>query len=358
MTGKDYYKILGVSEGASEEAIKLSYRELAKKYHPDKHAGDKQAEARFKEISEAYAVLRDSKKRQQYDQMRKYGLGSGGMGSGFGGAGYNFDLSDLFGGAKSRGRRSRGADSNMDELFGFGGLGDLFSQIFGADARYGQAQQKTAQTRNIRSSLSVPFKTAAIGGKVVFNINKAVSCHGCKGTGAKGGNVTVCPDCSGSGMVSMSRGTFAVNRPCPRCLGKGKIIGEACLTCGGRGHLQQDKKYAVNLEPGSKSGKKIRLRGQGNPGNNGVPAGDMILTLKVAKHRFFKNRGLDIYCEVPIDEKKAKKGTKLRIKTVYGNTVELNIPGNTDAGRTFRLKGMGIKGKERTGDQFVKIQIK
>lgn len=359
MANRDFYKILGVDEKAGSETIKKAYRKLAKENHPDTHPGDKAAEEKFKEISEAYNVLSDPKKRQQYDRMRKYGFASGQPGAGSYQQGLDFDLSDLFGGSFSGGRRrsSRQGDFNLDDFFGFGGLGDLFSQIFEKENGYAATRNKKGQ--DIHANLNISFETAVHGGKTVFSVNKDITCSSCGGNGAKGGQQPeICPECHGSGMVSMARGAFALNRPCPRCFGKGKIIREPCPDCRGTGHQYGVKKYSLNIAPGAEDGKKLRMKGEGKPGMNGEAPGDLIVTIRVAKHKFFRNVGFDIYCEIPIDKKKAKKGTKVRVKTVHGNMVELNIPANTTEEKTFRLKGMGIKNKGVKGDQYVKIKLK
>lgn len=361
MRNQDFYKILGVEENASTEAIKKAYRRLAKENHPDTHPGDKRAEERFKEISEAYSVLSDPKKRQQYDQMRRFGFAGAGQGGGFSAQGFDFDLSDLFQGAQRTGpRRTTGQPSlNLDELFGFGGIGDLFSQIFSRDNGFHQQSSTMRQGNDIRVNLELPFKTAVLGGKATFSIMKDELCTHCKGTGsANAKSPARCPECNGSGMISRVQGAFSVNRPCPRCLGKGRVIMNPCKHCAGSGRIKKAKKYTMKIAPGSEDGKKIRLPGQGNPGEAGAPAGDLIVQLKVASHRFFWNKGLDVYCEVPIDRQKAQKGTKVRVKTIHGNSVELKIPPNSNGGKTFRLKGMGARNDQTAGEQYVKIKIK
>lgn len=361
MARKDFYKILGVSENASTDEIKKAYRKLAKENHPDAHPGDKQAERRFKEISEAYSVLSNAKRRQQYDQMRKYGFSGAQAGAG-GTQGFDFDLSDLFGGfsqgsRKGHSRTYRGGAANLEDFFGFGGIGDLFSQLF--DKENGFGQQARARTGNdLQATLEIPFETAVKGGRTVFSINKEVQCSVCSGTGSRHGKKPeICPECKGAGMVSMSRGSFALNRPCPSCLGKGQIIRDPCPHCNGSGRVLGKKQYSVKIPPGTENGKKMRFKGQGNPGLNGQPPGDLLITIKVGKHRFFRKSGLDIHCEVPLDKKKAKRGTKIRVKTIYGKTIELKVPSNTEDGKVFRLKGMGIKTDSGQGDQYVKIRI-
>ncbi len=360
MAKRNYYDILGVDENAKSDTIKKAYRKLAKENHPDTHPGDKQAEKKFKEISEAYSILSEPKKKQQYDQMRKYGFGGPGSGGGFSSHGVNFDLSDFFGGSQGPGQRRSHKQGSFkgDDFFSFGGLGDLFSQIFERDNGYGQQNYRVQRGKDVHVNLEIPFETAVLGGKANFSLEQEDVCSSCKGTGVKSaGKPSICTDCRGSGMVSRVQGAFAVNRPCPKCLGKGQLIQDPCLNCGGTGRVKAQKKYSLNISSGSESGNKLRLTGQGEPGGEGVPSGDLIITLRVGKHRFFWNKGNDIYCEVPIDKKRALKGTKARVKTIYDNTIELKIPANTKVDKTFRLKGMGVKNKQCSGDQYVNIKV-
>ena len=286
MENKDYYKILGVSENATIDEIKKAYRELAKKYHPDRHKGDKKAEERFKEISEAHAVLSDPKKRQQYDQMRKFGAQFGG---GSGSYDFNFeDLSSMFSG---RGRsRSKGGFSF--ESFGFG---DLFSQIFGGGSQTSARgfSQTPIRGSDIMAEIMVPFDVAARGGEQVVTINR-----------------------------------------------------------GGR-----TQKLSVKIPPASDEGKKIRLRGQGEPGVAGGPPGDLLLTIHVAKHPIFERKGLDIYSTVGINFAQAALGSKVRVQTFDKGTVELKIPAGTQNGKLLKLKGLGLSARGKTGDHYVKIQV-
>jgi len=358
MANKNYYEILGIDEAAGFDAIKKSYRKLAKENHPDTHPGDVQAEKKFKEVSEAYNVLSDSKKRQQYDQMRKYGFGAA-SGGGFGSQGVNIDLSEIFGNFSggSRRRSKRKADFNLDDFFGFGGLGDLFSQVLDRENGFG-TQGRPGKGQDVSVNLEIPFETAVLGGKAKFRIQKGLACESCKGTGSRvSQKPSTCAECEGSGMVSMARGAFAVNRPCPRCLGKGKTISDPCKKCGGSGQTRGSKTFSVNIKPATGNGHNLKLSGQGNPGGPGEPAGDLILTIRVGQHKFFKNKGLDIYCEVTIDKNKARQGTKIKVKTINGDSVKLTIPPNSDAGKTFRLKGMGIAKNNSQGDQYIKIKL-
>ena len=345
---KDFYKILGVSETASEGDIKRAYRGLAKKHHPDANPGDKQAEARFKEVSEANEVLSDENKRAQFDQMRRYGGGFEGArpGAGFGGGVRFEDLSSVFG-----------------KSGGFGSFADIFSSIFGDNLR--NSGSGFGRTRgpgkgdDLYTDIKIPFSTAVKGGKVKVRLNVNEQCSDCKGTGSRpGSSQRVCPDCQGRGVVSFTQGNFAVSRPCPRCLGRGRISGEACSGCAGTGSVSKRRELSVRIPSGMESGKKIRLRGLGNPGINGGPPGDLYLRIDVTSHPFFFRRDLDIHCRIPLSIEQAVNGSRIRVRTLSGKKAELKIPPGTKAGAKFRLKGLGLVLRERKGDQIVEIDIK
>ncbi len=351
---KDFYKILSVSETATGADIKRAYRRLAKKYHPDANQGDKQAEARFKEVSEAHEVLSDKNKRAQFDQMRKYGGDFAGLGgarpsAGFGTGGVRFeDLSSIFG-----------------KSGGFGSFADIFSSIFGDNigdlgggSGFGQ-RRGPRKGDDLYTDIEIPFSTAVNGGKVNIRLNINEQCAICKGTGSRpGSSQRVCPDCQGRGMVSFTQGNFAVSRPCPRCLGRGKISGEACTNCAGIGSLSKRRELSVRIPSGVESGKKIRLKGLGNPGRSGGPPGDLYLRVDVTSHPFFWRRGLDIHCRIPLSIEQAAKGTKIRVRTLSGKRAELKIPPDTRMGAKFRLRGLGLASKKRKGDQIVEVDIK
>jgi molecular chaperone DnaJ len=348
---KDFYKIIGVSESASDDEIKKAYRKLAKKYHPDVNKGDKHAEAKFKEVSEAHDTLADKNKRAQYDQMRKYGAGFGGFGGRPPGGGQEFrfdDLSSIFG-----------------QSGGFGSFADIFSSIFGDnvggfDGAGGFAHRSGPQRgSDIYTDIAIPFATAARGGKVKLRFNAAVSCSVCNGSGVQpGSNQTVCPDCNGRGNITFTQGNFAVSRPCPRCLGRGVISGDQCNKCGGNGTIAGPKTISVNVPPGTKNGDKIRLKGLGNPGKKGGSAGDIYLRIEIKGDHFFWREGLNIFCKVKLGLDQAVKGAKIRVRTITGDKAELKIPAGTKAGSKFRLKGLGLADKKRKGDQIVVIDIR
>ncbi len=351
MAEKDYYKILGVSENATQEEIKRAYRRLAKKYHPDANPGDKEAAERFKEINEAHEVLSDPRKRKQYDDMRRFAR------TGFSGATFQgFDLNDLLGlFAKAQGG---GRTFTFEDLGGLGDLGAIFSSIFDRAGHFRRARYGPQKGEDLYAEVEVPFELAAKGGKTVITIQRNQHCPRCGGTGAEpGANVTTCPQCGGTGTISVSHGAFAVSRPCPRCYGRGEIISQPCTQCGGTGHVQRSQRISVNIPAGVDDGSKIRLRGLGQPGTGGGPPGDLIITVRVRGHRFFKRRGADVYCDVRLNIAQAVLGTKIRVKTLDGKKAILKIPPGTQPGTTFRLKGLGVKTPERTGDQFVTVDV-
>jgi molecular chaperone DnaJ len=347
-TQKDFYEILGVSETAAVGEIKKAYRRLAKKYHPDANPGNRAAEDRFKEVSEAYDVLSDPQKRAQYDQMRK--LGSGVFTGGGGFQGFDF-------GAPFSSAGGQGATFTYEDLGGFGGLGDIFSRLFGG-SRVRAESYGPQKGDDILVELEVPFELVIRGGKTTITAPKEESCTVCGGTGARPGSKrTTCPECEGRGSISFAQGAFAVSRPCPRCLGRGVLAGEPCSACAGRGTVNTTKKYVVTIPRGISSGEKIRLKGQGEPGATGGPPGDLLIQVKVGSHRFFTRKGVNVYCTVPVNIAQAVLGSKIRVSTVDGRRVELKIPAGVQNGATFRLKGMGLKKNGLQGDQFVKVEV-
>ena len=356
---KDYYDTLGVKEDSTTEEIKRVYRELAKKYHPDANKGDPRAESRFKDISEAYNVLSKPDKRKQYDQMRKLGaFGSGADGFDF--SGFDFNNAGRFWNVRKAGKR-KASGFSIEDLFGPGGfgLGDIFGDVFDRGDRVRRERWgETQEGKNLNSELRIPFMLSITGGRQLIDITREEACASCRGTGAQSGsNPQVCPTCGGQGTISMSQGFFAVNRPCPNCYGRGRIIKNPCTTCNGTGEVRTMKRLAINIPPGIKNGSQLKLKGQGQPGIKKGSPGDLYVTIIVEPHRFFSRRGDDIFCEVPIDIIKAIRGTKVRIKTVSGKKVELKIPPATKDGRLFKLKGMGVVTKNSNGDQYVVIRV-
>ena len=337
MASKDFYQLLGVTEKATPEEIKKAYRRLAKKYHPDANPNDPKAAETFKEISEAHAVLSDADKRKKYDMMRRLGAfdpradrAERPAGSRTGGGGETFDFGD----------------------FGSMGLGDIFSSIFG------RGRREEPKGESIEATLEIPFRTAVVGGKVPISLTMNDTCATCGGNGAApGATLSQCPECSGRGTISFGQGGFAVNRPCPMCRGKGKVPSERCPTCGGAGETRTEKRVMITVPPGADTGLKIRLKGQGEPGAGGKPAGDLLVTFTVQPDRFFHRDGLDLLCEVSINLAQAVFGTKLGVKTIEGKKVVIKIPSGTQPGRKFRVKGEGIAKTDRRGDMIVTVQV-
>jgi molecular chaperone DnaJ len=350
---KDFYSVLGVGSGASQDEIKKAYRKLAKKYHPDANASDPKAAERFKEISEANNVLGDVAKRKQYDEMRRLGAFDGGFGG--------------FGGGSSRGAGARGAAGGGGQTINFqdfdigglGGLGDLFSSMFGGgDTRESARQRGPEKGQTVEATLDIPFRTAARGGKVPIELEVSEECPTCHGTGAApGASLRICPECNGRGVISFGQGGFAVNRTCPVCLGRGQVPTEPCPTCHGSGDVRVKRKVLINVPAGVDTASKIRLKGQGGKGPQGGPAGDLIITFNVLPDKFYRRDGLDVIATVPLNIAQATLGTKISVKTLDGKKVAIKIPPGTPSGKRFRVRGQGIQKGEKKGDLIVEVSI-
>lgn len=344
MATKDFYQLLGVSDGATADEIRKAYRKLAKQYHPDANPNNPKASELFKQIAEAHGVLSDPEKRKKYDQMRRLGafdLGARGPGRP--------------GGRPGGGAQQPGGPSEVFDFGDFGsmGLGDIFSSIFGKGGR----KEQRPHGEPIEIALEIPFRTAVLGGKIPVTMATSGACPACAGTGgAPGATVSACPECKGRGTISFGQGGFAVNRPCPQCRGRGKIPSQKCGTCGGGGEVRSEKTVTISVPPGVDSGTKIRVKGQGEFGPGGQP-GDLLVNFEVQPDRFFKREGLDLECEVPINLAQSVLGTKIRVRTVDGKKVVLTIPPGTPAGKKFRVKGMGVVKGDRKGDQLVEIAV-
>jgi molecular chaperone DnaJ len=353
---KDFYAVLGVPSTASQDEIKKAYRKLAKKYHPDANANDPKAGERFKEISEANNVLSDAEKRKQYDEMRRLGaFDGGGFGGGFGGFGSRAR------GGPGAGPRGGAQTINFQDfdIGGLGGLGDLFSSMFGgSESRQGAKQQSPEQGQTVEVSLDIPFRTAARGGKVPIELEVSEECGTCHGSGAApGASLKVCPECNGRGVISFGQGGFAVNRPCPVCLGRGQIPTERCPTCHGTGEVRARKKVLINVPPGVDTGSKIRLKGQGGKGTRNGPPGDLIITFNVLPDKFYKRDALDVIATVPLNIAQATLGTKISVRTLDGKKVAIKIPPGTPSSKRFRVRGQGIQKGDKKGDLIVEVAI-
>jgi molecular chaperone DnaJ len=341
---KDYYRVLGVPEAATADEIKKAYRKLAKKHHPDANPGNKAAEARFKELSEANAVLSNADKRKQYDRLRKYGA-FGGMSSPRGG-----------GSARPGGSAGGPGGASFDEMdfSNFGGIGDIFSSIFGGEPRRGDDKGRAEVLETV---VTIPFRVAALGGKVPVVVPVTESCPTCNGSGAApGAQLSTCAECKGSGQISFGYGGFAVKRPCPSCRGKGRIPSQRCGGCQGGGEVKVEKRLMIEVPPGSDAGTRLRLKGQGPRGTGGA-AGDLLVSFEVEADRFFTRDGNDVLCAIPVNIAQAALGTKVKVRTLDGKHVVLKVPAGTQPGRRFRIKAQGIEKNGSRGDQIVEVTV-
>jgi len=351
---KDFYAVLGVSASATQDEIKKQYRRLAKKYHPDANPNDPKAAERFKEISEAYNVLGDAEKRKQYDEMRRLGAFSSGFGGARSGAGARA-------GAGAGTGPFQGGNIRFEDfdIGGLGGLGDIFASMFGGGrGAAGGRTRAPERGQSVEATVEVPFRTAALGGKVPIELEVNEECPTCHGSGAApGASMKTCPECNGRGVVSFGQGGFAVNRPCPMCLGRGQIPTERCPTCGGAGEVRTRKRVMITVPAGSDTGTRVRLSGQGGRGPNGGPPGDLIITFQVLPDRFFKREGLDVIATIPLNIAQATLGTKINVRTLEGKKVVLKIPAGTPSGKRFRVRGQGIAKDDARGDMIVEVAI-
>lgn len=329
MEDKDYFRILGVSRDASEEDIKKSYRKIAMLYHPDRNPGNKEAEEKFKLASEAYEVLRDPEKREIYD---RYGI-EGLKGTGFTGF--------------------RG----FDDIFS--AFGDIFEDFFGFGSPY-KRRTRARQGADLRYDLKISFHEAAFGIETEIDIPKNATCEECNGTGAKPGTYpTQCPNCKGTGQVTRSQGFFTISTTCSQCHGDGKFISHPCKECRGAGKVRKNKKIQIKIPPGVDMGSKLRIRGEGEPGERGGPSGDLFIFIYVEPHDFFLREGDEIVCQIPISFPQAALGAEMEIPTLNGKKT-ISIPKGTESGEIFRIRGEGfpkLKGYGR-GDQLVQVIVK
>lgn len=343
MEKRDYYEVLGVAKGASDADIKKGYRKLAKKYHPDANPDNKEAEAKFKEITEAYEVLSDADKRAAYDRyghaaFEQGGGGAGGFGGGFGGFG--------------------GFDGDID-------LGDILNGMFGGGFGGGRRRPRGPQPgADIRQTIQITFEEAAFGCEKEISINASETCHTCNGSKAKPGtSTTTCSKCNGTGRVVMQQrtimGMMQTEQACDACHGEGKIVKEPCTTCHGHGKVRKVKKVTVSIPAGIDHGQTLRVSGKGEAGDVGAPAGDLLVTVSVKSHPIFERRGNDVYMRMPISFVQAALGAELSIPTLDGN-VKFTIQPGTQTSTTFRLQGKGIpnlRNNKYRGDQYVEVYV-
>jgi molecular chaperone DnaJ len=352
---KDYYAVLGVASTASADEIKKQYRRLAKQYHPDANQSDPKSAERFKEISEAHNVLGDPEKRKQYDEMRRLGAyaGFGGRTSSSPGG------SSRAGGFGNPGPGQPGPGNFQDfDVGGIGGLGDLFSSMFGQQGASRARRGGPERGQTVETVIDVPFRVAATGGKVPVEMEVSEECATCNGSGAApGAQLRPCAECAGRGVISFGQGSFAVNRPCPVCMGRGQVPTERCPTCNGSGEARARRKVLITVPAGAESGAKVRLKGQGGKGTAGGPPGDLVITFQVLPDKFYKREGLDLVATVPINVAQATLGSRITVKTLDGKKITLRIPPGTSAGKRFRVSGQGIEKEGKKGDLFVEVTI-
>jgi molecular chaperone DnaJ len=332
---RDYYEVLGVSRSSSEEEIKKAYRKLAVKYHPDKNPGDKSAEEKFKEVSEAYEVLSNPEKRSAYDRFGHGAFHQSGGGAGFGG----HDPFEVF-----------------REVFGGG---NVFGSIFEEAFDMGGERSARGRGSDLRYDLHITFEEAARGCEKEISITRLETCRSCSGSGADSGSpVAKCGTCRGTGQVFASRGFFSVAQACPRCRGTGKIIEKMCAYCHGQGRVEKTSTLKIKIPAGIDNGARLRSSGQGEGGFQGGPPGDLYIVIHVKPHPIFSRDGADLYCEVPISFAKAALGGELKVPTLEGAAM-LKVPPGTQSGKIFRLRGKGLPDLHgrRTGDLHVKLFV-
>jgi molecular chaperone DnaJ len=335
MAKRDFYEILGVAKNAPEEDIKKAYRKLAMKYHPDRNPDNKEAEEKFKEVKEAYEMLTNPEKREAYDRYGHAGvdpnMGGGGFGGGFGGGAGGFG--DAF--------------------------GDIFGDIFGGGGRGRSSGPQVYRGADLRYNLEITLEQAANGFDTTIRVPSWDKCDTCHGSGAKPGTSPVtCTTCHGHGQVRMQQGFFSIQQTCPKCHGSGKVIPEPCAACGGAGRIKRNKTLEVKIPAGIDNGMRIRSSGNGEPGTNGGPPGDLYVEIHIKPHQVFQREGDDLHCEMPISFSKAALGGEIEVPTLSGK-VSFTVPEGTQTGKTFRLKGKGIKGVRSgyAGDLFCHMVV-
>lgn len=332
MSKKDFYEILGVSRSADAKELKASYRKLAMKYHPDRNPDSTEAEHKFKELNEAYGVLKDDQQRAAYDNYGHAAFENGGPGAGGGGG---------FGG-------------------GGGGFADIFEEMFGGFGGGGRQSGGSQRGGDLRYNMEISLEDAYKGKQAEIKIPSAISCDSCDGSGAaKGSSPVTCGTCKGNGRVRMQQGFFTVERTCHSCQGVGKVIENPCGNCHGSGRVEQEKTLQVNIPAGVEEGNRIRLAGEGELGNHGGTPGDLYIFLSIEPHRIFQREGADIYCRVPISMIKSALGGSIEVPTIDGGRAKVSIPEGTQSRQQFRLrsKGMSVLRSSSRGDMYVEVTV-
>ena len=342
---KDYYKTLGVAKTAKPAEIKASYRKLARKYHPDANKGNASAEEKFKEISEAYSVLSDEKRRKEYDEARS--MFGGGFrvpaGSRQGGGGFNFDLGDIFSGAGDAGA----------------GLGDLFGTVFNRGGNRNTAQNRPRRGADVETETTLSFGDAIDGTTVALRLTGEGACPTCRGTGAKAGTMPrVCPSCAGTGQSSRNLGSFGISEPCKECHGRGMVVDDPCPACTGSGRAMSSRTIQTRIPAGVADGQRIKIPGKGAPGERGGPAGDLYVRVHVKPHPVFGRSGSDLTVTVPVTFTELTLGAEVKVPSHRGAPVTVRIPPGTQNGRKFRVAGKGVRRKDgTTGSLIVTVEV-
>ncbi len=331
MSKRDYYEILGVANDVDEKALKSAYRKLAMKFHPDQNPGDEEAERKFKEIGEAYAVLSDGDKRAAYDRYGHDAFEGAAGGNPFGG-----DPGDIF--------------------------ENIFSQVFGGASPFSGRRRGGPQRGNdLRYDLDVTLEEAFAGKDMTINVPSAVTCEVCDGSGAEPGtSPETCPTCGGAGRVRATQGFFTMEQTCARCGGRGQVVTNPCKTCHGVGQVQQDRKLQVKIPAGVETGMRIRLSGEGEPGSQGGPKGDLYIFVSVLEHEIFERDGPNLYCRTPVSMVNAALGGEIEVPNIDGGRARVSIPEGAQTGRKLRLRGKGmpsLRGNHKTGDLYIELFV-
>jgi molecular chaperone DnaJ len=337
MAKRDYYESLGLQRNATEQDLKAAFRRLAKEHHPDKNPGDKASEQKFKEMAEAYEVLKDPQKRAAYDQFGHAAF-EGGRGGQGGPGGFGPDFA-----------------SSMSDIFD-----DLFGEFMGG--RRGGGRQRSGRERgsDLRYNMEITLEEAFGGKTAQIRVPTSIGCETCSGTGAKPGTQpSTCSTCAGQGKVRASQGFFTIERPCPTCQGRGEMISDPCSGCSGTGRVTKERTLSVNIPAGVEDGTRIRLAGEGEAGLRGGPTGDLYIFLSIKPHEFFQRDGADIFCRVPIPMTTAALGGQLDVPTVDGGKTRVKVPEGCETGKQFRLKGKGmpVLRSKVSGDMYIQVEV-
>jgi molecular chaperone DnaJ len=341
--GKDFYAVLGVKKDAPADQIKKAYRKLARANHPDSNPGDTAKHDKFKAVAEAYDVVGDPEKRKKYDEMREVYSGRGGFGSNYGG-GAGFDINDLL----------------RDRAGGGGGFGDMFGDLFGGGRARQQQPRRPQRGADVETTATINFNDAIDGVTIPLRLTSDAPCPDCHGSGGKPGTRPhICPECEGAGFIVASvGGAFSMNETCPACGGRQLVYDEPCPTCHGSGRGMSARTIQARIPAGVKDGQKIRLRGKGAAGENGGPAGDLFVNIKVSPHRLFGRKGDNLTLDVPVSFDEAALGAEIKIPTLGGAPVTLKIPPGTPNGRTFRIRGKGATRSDgSTADLLATVRV-